>query len=620
MTNSTDKSKGTIFEHLAALKTHLTWGALSIILVTLVVYTLWDVIAIPFLALIYSPSSAQSSVLSAIFTQIRFAGSIDLGFYWGLPFLLLQFLFFAFPGLYKKEKVLAIVVFLVSVVAYLSVPVALLRLVAPPLFVESGRILNALGLGAELAISITNKTITVSAIAILWLAYLLLPARLHSRVGISKDIKKSIPWFFVAATIAIVVPVWVLIALLFYLPLSIGMLLAWVTTIGRSFLTFAQKMPSPVRRPSSLPDMTKSVETPEGHKFRLHFTEHQTRENEPRKSLEMSVADGETDIVFVEQSFYFGRMLPKVPEGTKILVNYEEPWHFSKMFPLPVMYARGREIPSDGLLPRAKLELLAKEIELARNVDDLIRVTQEVLIIRKAFPNCIIYNEPKEWLRDVRYDTDLLFEYVRERANFKLFGVLLFSDMDEPFSKFVTSTHRAIHEMSGSQCLIFTFEPLGVLSENSNFIRYETIRHHLRNILLNNPAPTPQDLDLMRDAHDKIAEAPFDRNVALRFAHELGVQFSDTPCVAFWTSNQESEVLVYSFDNTWVDTGEIREHMKAIFDIIQHEIWSLSSGEHLSLDSLEQKFLSLKAKRSIHRLLGKVSVGDIIKLATLGKP
>ena len=625
MTNPSNEPKGTIFEHLAALKLHLTWGVLSIILVTLVVYALWDVIIVPFLISIYSPSSAYSSTLLATFTQIRFAGSIDLGFYLGLPFLLLQFLFFALPGLYRKEKVWATVVFLVSVVAYLSIPIALLKLVTPLLFVESTRILNVLGLGADLAITITNKMIIISVIAMLWLGYLLLPVRLHSYLGVSKDIKKSMIWFFTATVIIFIMPIWMLIVVLFYFPVFIGVLLTWVITITRSYLVFAQKI-GPLRRISNLPDMietadtTKTVETPQGYKPRFHFTEHLTKENEPRKLQEVDVEEGEADIVLVEQSFYFGDMLPKVPDGTEIRIIYEKPWLFSKRFPLSVMYTKGREIPSDGLLPRAKLELLAREIEMARSIDDLIRVTQELLIVRKAFPNRIIYNEPKEWLRDVRYDTDLLFEYIRERANFKLFGVFLFSDMDEPFAKFVASTHRAIHEMSGPQCLLFTFEPLGVLYENASFIKYETIRHHLRNTLLNNLAPTPQDLDLMRAIHDRIAEVLFNRNIALRFARELGVQFSDTPCIAFWTSSQESEVLVYSFDNAWVDTGEIHEHMKAIFDIIQREIESLSSGEHLNLSLLEQKFLSLKIKRSIRRFFGKISVGDIIQLAALGKP
>ena len=154
-------------------------------------------------------------------------------------------------------------------------------------------------------------------------------------------------------------------------------------------------------------------------------------------------------------------------------------------------------------------------------------------------------------------------------GKYQLYAVLIYSDTDTNFIKFLKLSHDSLATMAGKKVFLFWFE------------------HFERDsILLWKPGDEPTDRRPMVARTD-----------SLRLAKAFNIPMSCTPCILVCRSLEDMRTIVYSFDNSWTHE-HLAEHFKAIFDHIEEALKKLEMNKEFDVyKSLENKFKALKTKK-----------------------
>jgi hypothetical protein len=210
----------------------------------------------------------------------------------------------------------------------------------------------------------------------------------------------------------------------------------------------------------------------------------------------------------------------------------------------------------------------------------LAQVVHELLHLRHHHADVVIYNEPKAWLRTVWYESDLLFHYLMAIKDYKLFGAVIYSDLDTDFLRYFEANAEAISTLTGDSILIFTFGKAGSeLSAAAEYICYRCVMetpHRLEQ------AKTPGELDQMRANEDRMLSNIVGRNRSILFAKRFGILARQTPCLVLWDSLESNQGLVIPFGH-YEDNRSRTLAIKSLIDLIAE---SVSQNESSPLDFL----------------------------------
>lgn len=102
----------------------------------------------------------------------------------------------------------------------------------------------------------------------------------------------------------------------------------------------------------------------------------------------------EGGVVTIENSFYYGGLIPEVPDNVKLVVLYEPPDLLIEKGEPMALYSRGMEIPPSSILSRKRLELLALELSASER-PDIPRIAEDLIRIRRDHPREVVYNQPE---------------------------------------------------------------------------------------------------------------------------------------------------------------------------------------------------------------------------------
>ncbi|MBC8264101.1 MAG: hypothetical protein H8E47_08280 [Anaerolineales bacterium] len=310
---------------------------------------------------------------------------------------------------------------------------------------------------------------------------------------------------------------------------------------------------------------------------------------------------GQDRVIMAEGSLYLGGFIPQDAPRDKIFVIMEPPTLFTKMdggrHPTR-LYHGGRAIPAEGRGPRRMFETIAGEIESGSPRTDLRRVVHELLHLRRKYPDVVVYNEPQAWLRTVWYESDLLFQYVLCRSEYRLFGAFVYSDMDEAFGEFLRKHGNAVSAMTGDSCLLFAFDGHGGhdsdLYLGSEYVAYRSVLESPNRF---EDAKTAADLDSLREVEARMLSEVDGINRSILFGRRLGLRVEDTPCLAFWESLDDKRVVTFSFSGLNGEAGRLRSTIKKLADVISEVV-----VEHKVdvLDELKQRTDALTGRGELH--------------------
>lgn len=170
---------------------------------------------------------------------------------------------------------------------------------------------------------------------------------------------------------------------------------------------------------------------------------------------------------------------------------------------------------------------------------------------------------------------------------YKLYCLMLYSDLDRPFISFVKESHDVIASMSGPEIFVFWLEhfkdDIGILLPN-----IQNVDQHL------------------------------DRNHSIKIAQMLNIPNSQLPCLVFFQTIDSNNAVVYSFDNAW-DFTLMGEHSKAVFDVTVSVLKSTNSNDskHLMRD-INNRFNKIKFSKWAKQIATRQSFETLLKAVATG--
>lgn len=230
---ATDETTSNLLELFKEFRARIAWSAVSTLAVVIGIYVSWNSAFAPRLALVY-PSDTTPSNLAVLF-GLRLTGALELGFYLGLPLLIIQIIIFIFPELLPRQKTLALLGFGILLIPYYSIPLIAVKLFAPYLVHPVHGIITLLGLNIEISLSLINRALIVLTLLIFYLLHYIFPSSLLKRAGIVKNSNLLRIFAFVIVAVGIF-PLWLLLILLFYLPLLLVGIAGWIPKTSSNFI------------------------------------------------------------------------------------------------------------------------------------------------------------------------------------------------------------------------------------------------------------------------------------------------------------------------------------------------------------------------------------------------
>ncbi len=234
VTENVDSSGMPLSEHMNELRSKATRGITGIVCVVLLTYLLWP-LCTRFLELIYPANRVDANV--AQFRGSHLSGSIDLGTYWGLPFLGVAILIFALPGLYRRERRLAIPLFCLAVILYYAVPPLAIWVISTRLFPVIRTVLSGIGITA---VATTAEVNSIFVVIVFVLAFPVVIFGTRALANYFEQSTRGAGRIFVgvaaAGVIAAILPIWLFLAIIVYMPVAVFITLRLIrdlTRIGR---------------------------------------------------------------------------------------------------------------------------------------------------------------------------------------------------------------------------------------------------------------------------------------------------------------------------------------------------------------------------------------------------
>ena len=172
---------------------------------------------------------------------------------------------------------------------------------------------------------------------------------------------------------------------------------------------------------------------------------------------------------------------------------------------------------------------------------------------------------------------------------YRLYGILIYSDADKNFIRFLTDAHDSLAAMSGAEMFLFWFEHF---SEDS--------------VLLWAAGKAPP------------RRSTLGRSESLRLAKAFDVPMSQTPCLLVCQDLDDKNSVVYSFNNLW-SHELLAEHFKGIFDVIESVLGDVVECQQNDLyKKIEVGFKRLKIKKWVKRLVSNQSIGNLLRAIATG--
>jgi hypothetical protein len=135
---------------------------------------------------------------------------------------------------------------------------------------------------------------------------------------------------------------------------------------------------------------------------------------------------------------------------------------------------------------------------------------------------------------------------VSEDNSASAYAFFLYTNEDKNIARYVRENFFELDRLSGEKCLIFLIEnpPKSGTDE-------ARAREYWREFEFKTP---------IRTGFTEVM--PYDQSIAHEIGRYLGIHPTDVPCITFFRSIHDSQLVIYRLDNSWTDsklTEELRE-------------------------------------------------------------
>ena len=176
------------------------------------------------------------------------------------------------------------------------------------------------------------------------------------------------------------------------------------------------------------------------------------------------------------------------------------------------------------------------------------------------------------------------------KGQFKLYCVLIYSDLDRTFFEFLQETHKSLSVLSGDQVFVFWFD------------HFES-----DSLILWNEVDVPSD-----------RKSVVNRGESLKLARALDIPMSETPCLLLCNNLEADSGVVYSFSNNWT-FSEMSEHFKAVFDIVDEMLHNQGKkGSRKFYDDIQKRLNLLRARKWVKSVTSNRSLGTLLRAIATG--
>jgi hypothetical protein len=142
------------------------------------------------------------------------------------------------------------------------------------------------------------------------------------------------------------------------------------------------------------------------------------------------------------------------------------------------------------------------------------------------------------------------------------YAFFLYADEDKNIVRYVRENFFELDRLSGEKCLIFLIEnqPKGWLDEAK-------ARDYWREFEFKTPVWWTGFTEVM----------PYDKSTAHEIGKYLGIHPTDVPCITFFRSIHDSQLVIYRLDNSWTDL-KLTEELRELFSSKDWERRSIASS------------------------------------------
>ena len=169
------------------------------------------------------------------------------------------------------------------------------------------------------------------------------------------------------------------------------------------------------------------------------------------------------------------------------------------------------------------------------------------------------------------------------------YAFFLYTKEDKNIARFVRENFSELNRFSEEECLIFLID-----NQPKNQLDEARAREYWREFEFKTPVWTGFT-EVM----------PYDQSTAYEIGRYLGIHQTDVPCITFFRSIHDRELVIYRLDNSWTDL-ELTEELRELFSSKDWERRIASPAETETADQRRQE-----SRVAVHPL--PKSVGDTFK-------
>jgi hypothetical protein len=169
------------------------------------------------------------------------------------------------------------------------------------------------------------------------------------------------------------------------------------------------------------------------------------------------------------------------------------------------------------------------------------------------------------------------------------YAFFLYTNEDKNIARYVRENFFELNRLSEEKCLIFLIE-----NPPKNQLDEAIAKEYWREVEFKTQVWWTGFTEVM----------PYDKSTAHEIGRYLGIHPTDVPCITFFRSIHDSQLVIYRLDNSWTDL-ELTEELQELFSSKDWERRSIASFAG-SEDQWREK-----SRAAVHPLAK--SVGDTFK-------
>jgi hypothetical protein len=180
----------------------------------------------------------------------------------------------------------------------------------------------------------------------------------------------------------------------------------------------------------------------------------------------------------------------------------------------------------------------------------------------------------------------VIHQHIFEDNSASAYAFFLYTTEDKNIARYVRENFFELNRLSEEKCLIFLMD-----NPPKNQLDEARAREYWREVEFKTPVWTG------------FAEVmPYDKSTAYEIGKYLGIHPTDVPCITFFRSIHDSQLVIYRLDNSWTDL-ELTEELRELFS---SKDWEWKSRASFARREDQRRWGRWESRVAVHPLAKSV--------------